>query len=622
MAWTHEKFIEHVTPLVGDKLDLSRVEYVALQKPVTVICRKDGTVFEMRPQSILFGRSGCPKCPKRPRLTTEEFISRCKAKHGERFDYSNTVYTTMKDKVSVRCIEHDLVFDQLPQQHMKGGVGCPQCHGQTPITVKSFIERARKIHGDQFDYSTVENIKGVHTKVTMRCVKHDETFEQEAWTHIHRGSSGCPSCNHNAPMTMKTLLQKASVVFPDKKYDYSQVDLSRGVRAKVTIVCPVDGHGPFEQTLDAHLNAGKEGCRICDAANRIGTLDQFVARSIRLFGEDKYLYDRAELTHGLSGEIELGCQKHGHYFMCSIFNHLQGHEGCSSCRVSKTSKPENDLADFVAGLGFEVVRHNRKLLGGKEIDIFIPEKNVGIEFNGLYYHSSVFLDKNAHRDKTDKAMEKGVRLLHVWEDDWRDRQGIVKEHIKHVLGVSDSRRVFARSCVVKSVSSSLANSFLADHHIQGSVPSTVRLGLFHGDELVAVSAFTKSGDDFTLVRYATACHVVGGHSRLVSHFEKNHVYDRIITFADHGFSDGGLYATTGWSIDGTLAPDYSYVVAGKRVHKFNFRKDRFKTDDTLIYDESLSESELAAANGLNTVYDCGKTRFVRSHPTAERSHSN
>lgn len=132
--------------------------------------------------------------------------------------------------------------------------------------------------------------------------------------------------------------------------------------------------------------------------------------------------------------------------------------------------------------------------------------------------------------------------------------------------------------------------------------------------LVALGAFLKSGDNYILSRYATSMNVVGGHSKVVKYLERNYSYGRLITFADNTFSAGSLYEATGWEKDGLVPPDYSYLVNNKRQHKFGFRKARFSRDPSLLFELNMTESELAALNGLLRIWDAGKVRYVRPHP--------
>lgn len=281
------------------------------------------------------------------------------------------------------------------------------------------------------------------------------------------------------------------------------------------------------------------------------------------------------------------------------------------CDSVNGSVHENALSDFVESLGVDVVRNDTVTFGDSVVSMTFPDLKVAVDFICLKNDSEKFVGRLGHFQKFENAKNAGYRLLQIWEDDWVARRSIVESHIKSVLGVSDSKRVFARKCAPVTVDSIVAKSFLNNNHVQGFVGASHYVGLEHNGEIVALAAFLKSGNDFTLVRYATSCSVIGGHSKIVKYFEKTFDYDQLVTFADLTFSDGGLYRSTGWDEDKVLNPDYSYVVNNERAHKFGYRKARFESDPLLKFDSSLTERELAELNGLVRIWDSGKVRFIK-----------
>lgn len=616
---TTETLIEDIKEKFGDKYCYDEVDYQGMRTPVILLCIEHDHKFEQQPVHILRGNRGCKYCSGRG-LSTEDFINNSKKifKNNE-FDYSKTFYKNNQTKAVFICNVHKTEWEQLPQNHLRGFNPCQDCNGQKPIDRETFIERSKEKFGEnRFDYSKVAQIKGIHTKVILVCVKHKKEFIQEAWSNL-KGLIGCPECNFNTKLTPEKIKEKALLKHHGKIFDYSKVDWSKSIREKQLIGCHIPEHGFYEQTFDGHLT-GKTPCKICDKQNRLTTLDEFIERVKNIHGEDKYDFDKTVLTNGVQGDAVLKCVNHDEYFSYDMFRILQGLEGCSKCRTSGTSKKEKALADFVEHeLGFSIERNYRKIdgLSPKEVDIFIPSRNIAIEFNGLYWHSELYLDKNYHYDKWEKCADAGVRLLTVWEDEWENKQDIIKSHIRHVLGLNNDEKVYARNTVVKPVNKGMAQLFLNDCHIQGFVGASVHIGLFdkNDDELVAVGSFLKSGDNYNLVRFATSETVVGGFSKLINYFEKNYEYEMLVTFADLGFSDGALYEKNGFVLDKVMAPDYSYIMRNmvQRFHKFGFRRERFEKDPLLLFDESLSERQLAEVNGLERIYDCGKLRFVKEH---------
>lgn len=548
---SQEDFIARSKKAQKKEFDYSQTVYTGMTNKVSIICPEHG-IFTQSPQTHIKGANGCQGCGHRGRkdlMNTERFIERAISVHGDnKFDYSDTSYSLMRNKVKVRCIKHNIVFDQLPQAHLKGLNGCRECNGQKPIDLERLVKRSEKVFGkDFFDYSLIDenSIKNMHSKISLRCIKHNEIINLTINSHL-RGTNGCPKCNRTALRTGSKLENMIKSININDKYDYSLTDFSSNHKNKVTIHCNIH-NVDFTQTLNGHLS---------------------------------------------------------------------GREGCSKCSRNSISKIENDFSDFIKSLGFDIICNSRKVLRNKkEVDIYIPSKKIAIEFNGVYWHSERFnKDKNYHYDKSVNAENLGIRLLHIWEDDWVYKRKITENHIRSVLGVSNQPRIYARNTFVKNITKNDARNFLNENHIQGFVGSSVYLGLFSDTSLVAVANFNKKGNDYVLDRYATSCSVIGGHSKLVSYFEKNYSYNKLITFADRTFSNGDLYRQTGWVVDGEVLPDYCYTINNERYHKSSYSKNRIKNNPNLTFEDNKTEKELAKLNGLFRIWDAGKVRFIKPHP--------
>lgn len=306
-----------------------------------------------------------------------------------------------------------------------------------------------------------------------------------------------------------------------------------------------------------------------------------------------------------------------HKFTKSVSNMVKTNGSCPICFSEGRSGLEQDLADFVMSIlpdNTTVLRNDRSLIRPKELDIYIPSKNIAIEFNGLYWHSETSgKDRYYHYDKWKQCSDKGVQLITIWEDDWIEKRSIVEKMLVHKLGVDNSRTIYARKTSIEEIDFHTSKDFLDEHHIQGSSQGSVYFGLYYGDYLVAVSVWRKNKKKLYLDRYATSCNVVGGMGKMLKQgilYAKKHGLSQIITFADHEVSNGNLYDVLGFDLDGLLDPDYKYVVDGQRKHKFGYRLKRFKNDPELIYRDGLTELQLAELNDLHRVWDCGKSRYV------------
>jgi hypothetical protein len=185
---TKEFFIEQAKKVHGDKYDYSLIDYKSNGTKINIICKIHGE-FSQQPRHHLHG-SGCPVCYGTKLYNNEEFISKAKKIHGDKYDYSNTQYNGAHTKIKIKCKKHDFIFEQKPNNHLSLKQGCPICSGTKKKSLYEFIDDAKKIHGDKYDYTPVE-YKNSKTKIKIICKKHG-LFEQTPNCHLH--GSGCPTC--------------------------------------------------------------------------------------------------------------------------------------------------------------------------------------------------------------------------------------------------------------------------------------------------------------------------------------------------------------------------------------------------------------------------------------------
>lgn len=252
---TTSEFIERAKAVHGDKYDYSKVEYINSSTKVCIICPKHGE-FWIAPLSFLNG-VGCKKCAyeknsKNRTKTTEQFIKEAKQVHGNKYTYSKVEYVNSHTKVCIICLEHG-EFWQRPYSHLNGEK-CPFCvHQSFKYSNESFIEKAREIHGDKYDYSKVEYIDN-KTKVCIICPIHGEFWQTPA---NHLKGKGCQKCYGNEKLTTRKFIEKAKEIHGDR-YDYSKVEYVNAY-TKICIICPI--HGEFWQRPADHLQGC--GCEKC-----------------------------------------------------------------------------------------------------------------------------------------------------------------------------------------------------------------------------------------------------------------------------------------------------------------------------------------------------------------------
>jgi hypothetical protein len=293
------------------------------------------------------------------------------------------------------------------------------------------------------------------------------------------------------------------------------------------------------------------------------------------------------------------------------------HTICPTChpRSQSRSGQELELYAFIKNLRPDAVSGYRSHYHSKEIDIYIPDLKVGFEYNGLYWHSESVL---LHNDRSPRAdhekllafQSQGIRLIQIFEDEWINQPHIVKSRIANILGKT-TKKISARSCDVKKVSSRDAARFCDDNHIMGSGRSNVRLGLYHDHELVSVMTFSKSNISrkvagWELNRFASRIDlsVTGGASRLFTAFLRSYDPDRVVSFSDNRWSDGELYQKLGFQKINAGSPNYWYTMPNttKRIHRFNLRKTSTEAGDQ-------TEIELRRQQGYDRIWDSGSSRW-------------
>ena len=583
---------------------------------VEIICSEHGSFFQS-PHGHLKGQ-GCPKCGKASRIrkrtsTCDKFIERAKDIHGEKYDYSKVEYVNSQTKVVIICPVHG-EFYQTPNSHLNGE-GCIGCardgfREKFAMSKDEFIKRSQEIHNDKYDYSNVEYVNNV-TKVCIICPEHGE-FLQMPMSHLK--GNGCVECGKLMSAKTRTsttdeFIKKAKDVHGDK-YDYSNVEYVDSFTA-VKIQCPI--HGEFNQLPTYHLSGN--GCSECGLDRVKDRLkfsdDEFIGKCKEVHG-DKYDYSKVEYVNNRT-DVLIICPKHSE-FSQNPHNHLMGH-GCPKC-TKNYSKVEGEICDIINPLEYE--NNNRSILNGKEIDIYIPSLKLGIEYNGVRWHSEQFgKGKNYHIDKLNKCNEQGINLIQIFEDEWINKNDIVVSKLKHILNIdTNKRKIFARKCNVIEVSKYEANDFLDKNHIEGYVRASVYLGLFYENKLIALMSFKKEKYGcWCLIRFATDInyHCVGAGGKLFNYFIKNYEFKEIKSFADRRWITNtidNLYTKLGFEFVGFTKPDYRYFINGdiERYDKIGFRKKVLHEKYGLPI--TMSENEMFNELGVYKIWDCGLVKYV------------
>lgn len=697
---TTEQFVSEATTLHEGRYSYPRAIYTGQGMPIIITCSEHGD-FTQTPNGHLAQKAGCPVCAVTARsgvrLPQEEFILRCVATHGERYDYSKTVFCGSRAKVTIGCPEHGW-FDQRPYDHVYGS-GCPQCAyeesaAKRTYTQETYLAAAKKAHGDRYDYSNTvyvaaqkrcevvcrihgpfmslpsEHTQGrksgcpkcgvesrgairsaltgyVMTKVelqsrlddiygpiytalsdgcnrsadmlTCTCAHHGEFSRPAVEVLKSSGEKGCPKCGYARGAATKEIpadefFARCSEAHA-QAYDYSSTVYS-GRMGRIAVTCPT--HGPFSAHAGTHMYGGSR-CPQCMHVSLRATTEEFVEKARNVHG-DTYDYGSVGYT-GAHDPVTITCRTHGDFETIAYF-HTNGSGVCPKCG-SGTSKQEVDVGAFLEGQTPGWKFRAKRIIPPQELDIYHPQKKLAVEFCGIYWHSEEYLASTYHLEKLQAAEAKGIRLITLFEDEWLAKKPVVKALLGRICGTADLLSLGARACTSAAIQSKDAAAFYLEHHLQGPAPAETHIGLFYADELVAAASFAKprvfyggtpAEGEIELVRFSqhSKVSVSGALGKLCSLYAKhNPSATSLISYVDRRWFTGSSYLASGFVLEKITAPGYSYAKAQRRYSRYRFAKHRL---GELLpkYDAALSERDNMLNNNYRRIYDCGQLKLRKT----------
>ena len=388
---TTEQFIEEARKVHGNKYDYSKVRYHNTYTKIVIICPDHGE-FETRPHEHLMGYN-CPKCSHDKRRLVG-FEEKAKEVHGDKYDYSKSVYSKYHTPLIITCPKHG-DFKQKPAKHLKGQ-GCPKCKNEKlrncnsiKLTKEEILRRFRKIHGYKYEY-IFDDYKNGKSKIKIICPIHG-IFEQAVFYHL--SGCGCRQCaDDKNRKSQEQFIEDTRKIHGDK-YDYSKVEY-KNTYTKVTIICP--DHGEFEIS-PKDLLEGK-GCPHCQ--NRYITTEQFIKMAQNIHGK-RFDYSKTEYKGNNRNKVCIICPDHGEFWQSPNI-HLRG----SICPECANKYKENEIKimkllnhNFPEGKFIRKWK-NFEILGRKEIDIYSPIYKIGIEYQGDQHFKPIAFFGGEERFKT------------------------------------------------------------------------------------------------------------------------------------------------------------------------------------------------------------------------------
>ena len=281
------------------------------------------------------------------------------------------------------------------------------------------------------------------------------------------------------------------------------------------------------------------------------------------------------------------------------------------------------------GSNIEIKRDSRSVISPYEIDIFIPSLNIGIEFDGKYWHSSEVLPRDYHLNKTKLCEEKGIKLIHIFEWEWNNPavRELIQKRLKNLLDKKQNK-IFARKCIVKEIDTDLAKVFIEEYHLQGYCSAAIKLGLFYNNELVSVMTFGKprfnNKYQYELLRFCSKYPVIGGASKLLVYFERKFKPKSLISYANRCWSSklNNVYEKIGFKLIDESDPGYVYVskIGNKVLTRYQCQKHKLK--DVLgedKFDINKTELQNMINNNFLRIFDCGQLVFEKTYDVVENT---
>jgi hypothetical protein len=288
----------------------------------------------------------------------------------------------------------------------------------------------------------------------------------------------------------------------------------------------------------------------------------------------------------------------------------RNHPICTKCNPLNINKSicHDEICDYISSLGIDLEKNNRTILNGKELDIFIPEHDFAIEYNGLYWHSSLFRPRKYHQDKSLFCRDKNIKLIHIWEDDWKDKKEIVKSIIKNNLNITRNK-IFARKTEIKIIDNPKEESlFLKENHLQSYNSSTICYGLYCNDELVQLMSFIKKKDYWEIQRLCTKLdyQIIGGTEKLWKHFLKENNPNKVITYSSIDYFTGKIYEKLGMKLNKITEPSLFYTDGKIKINRQSFQKHKVNKKGL------KSTLEIIYEMGFFPLYNSGNLKFSYS----------
>ena len=443
---------------------------------------------------------------------------------------------------------------------------------------QEFIEKSQLVHGDLYDYSLTE-YKGSREKVKIICSVHG-VFEQVAASHLM--GYGCYKCakrkvGDSQKFTLEEFIRRSQLVHGDF-YDYSKVIYEHSHK-KVIIICPI--HGEFEQEVVSHLQGN--GCKKCIDDKFKLTLEEFIRRSIEVHG-DFYDYSKSVYT-GYQKKLIIICPIHGE-FEQTPQSHISYKANCSICSRNN-SKEEEIIFNLLKNWNIKnIQKHNRDIISPFELDLYLLNNNVGIEYCGIYYHSEKFRDNLYHQRKYLECYKIGINLIQIFEDEWIHQQEKVIDKFKGYLNIQKDNVIDINQCIIEEHDNQDTFDlwcFEEDNYLEiddlRHKKSDINIVLKHDNEIVSILSLNKENDNkYIITRFFDKLNyqINDSFKTLLNWFIQNFKPFEISYLDDLRWSQEKLLLDNGFVLDKLIEPQEYWIKSSKR----SIIKNKIRVYDT------------------------------------------
>jgi hypothetical protein len=431
------------------------------------------------------------------------------------------------------------------------------------------------------------NLNTNKSKKDYACCRKCANEKNKNTTIIKYGVENISQLKHIKEQKVRTSLINNNVEYPQqseaiyqkslatKKLKYNDENYNNTTKRKITCLLKYG----FEHAMLNSNISDKLKLKMSEILkHRIENSDKYLKLKIKNFNNSVYTFNcDCNKDHTFDIDYKLLWQRiDSKSLLCTICNPIDRH----------TSGKEIQLLNFIKeNYSGKIIENDRMILEGKELDIYLPELRLAFEFNGLYWHSDINKSNNYHISKTNKCLEKGIKLIHIWEHNWDFKQDIIKSLILYNLNKFETE-FFAKNCKIINISDvEIIKKFLNDNHIQGYEKTTINIGLYHNNELVSLICFNKKDSNYEILRICNKLNynIIDAELKLLKYFIKKYKFVEIIVYVDRCYSQGELYSALKFNLISISQPNYhtinntenisedrTYKIYDSGVLKFNY----------------------------------------------------